>query len=97
MRELIGEPDRAEKPEDGIEASVVRHADANDVRSLVRFLIMVLLCMGVWIAIGLGVGVLLHWLVPAMDVGMATLIGVVTGPLERDPACGQAVSYEVAR
>jgi len=48
------------------------------VRSLVRFLIMVLLSMGVWIAIGLGVGVLLHRLVPAIDLGMATLIGVVT-------------------
>jgi len=48
------------------------------VRSLLRFLIMVLLSMGVWIAIGLGVGVLLHRLVPAIDLGMATLIGVVT-------------------
>ena len=46
--------------------------------SLVRFLIMVFLSMGVWIAIGLGVGFLLHWLVPAIDLGMATLIGVVT-------------------
>jgi len=34
--------------------------------------------MGVWIAIGLGVSVLLHRSVPAIDVGMATLIGVVT-------------------
>jgi apolipoprotein N-acyltransferase len=50
----------------------------NDVRSLVRFLIMVLLSMGVWIAIGLGVGFLLHWLVPAIGLGMATFIGVVT-------------------
>ena len=48
------------------------------MRALVRFLIMVLLSMGVWIAIGLGVGVLLHRLVPAMDVGMTTFIGVVT-------------------
>ena len=48
------------------------------MRSLLRFLIMVLLSMGVWIAIGLGVGVLLHRLVPAIDLGMATLIGVVT-------------------
>ena len=46
--------------------------------SLVRFLLMVFLSMGVWIAIGLGGGFLLHWLVPAIDVGMATLIGVVT-------------------
>ena len=39
---------------------------------------MVLLSMGVWIAIGLGIGFLLHWFVPAIDVGMGTLIGVVT-------------------
>jgi hypothetical protein len=48
------------------------------VRSLLRFLLMVLLSMGVWIAIRLGVGFLLHWLVPATDVGMGTFIGVVT-------------------
>jgi hypothetical protein len=48
------------------------------VYSLVRFLIMVFLNMGVWMAIGLGVGFLLHRLVPAIDLGMATLIGVVT-------------------
>ena len=48
------------------------------MRSLLRFLLMVFLSMGVWMAIGLGVGFLLHWLVPAIDVGMATLIGVVT-------------------
>jgi hypothetical protein len=47
------------------------------VRSLVRFLLMVFLSMGVWMAIGLGVGVLLHRLVPAIDLGMATLIAVV--------------------
>src|SRR5262249_29112397 len=50
----------------------------NDVHSLVRFLLMVFLSMGVWMAIGLGVGFLLHRLVPAIDLGMATLIGVVT-------------------
>ena len=48
------------------------------MRSLVRFLSMVLLSMGVWMAIGLGVGFLLHWFVPAIDLGMATLIGGVT-------------------
>ena len=48
------------------------------MHSLVRFLIMVFLSMGVWMAIGLGVGFLLHRLVPAIDLGMATLIGVVT-------------------
>jgi hypothetical protein len=46
--------------------------------SLVRFLLMVFLRMGVWMAIGLGAGFLLHRLVPAIDLGMATLIGVVT-------------------
>ena len=34
--------------------------------------------MGGGIAIGLGVGFLLHRIVPAIDVGMATVIGVVT-------------------
>ena len=48
------------------------------MHSLVRFLSMVFLSMGVWMAIGLGVGFLLHRLVPAVDLGMATLIGVVT-------------------
>jgi hypothetical protein len=48
------------------------------VRSLVRFLLMVFLSMGVWIGIGLGVGFLLHQFVPVIDLGMATLIGVVT-------------------
>ena len=48
------------------------------MRSLLRFLLMVFLSMGVWMAIGLGVGFLLHWLVPAIDLGMAALIGVVT-------------------
>jgi hypothetical protein len=34
------------------------------MRSLVRFLLMVCLSMGVWMAIGLGVGYLLHWFSP---------------------------------
>ena len=42
----------------------------NDVRSLLRFLLMVFLSMGVWMAIGLGVGVLLHRLVPAINLGV---------------------------
>src|SRR5262249_25863491 len=40
-----------------------------------RFLLMVFLSMEVWMAIGLGVGFLLHWLVPAIGLGMAALIG----------------------
>jgi hypothetical protein len=50
----------------------------NEVYSLFRFLIMVFVSMVVWMAIGLGVGLLLHRLVPAIDLGMATLIAVVT-------------------
>jgi hypothetical protein len=49
----------------------------NDVYALLRFFIMVILSAGIWIAIGLGVGFLLHRLVPAIDLGMSTLIGVV--------------------
>src|SRR5215470_13196792 len=65
------------RPRDNRSVHQVRDKE-NDVRSLLRFLLMVLLSMGVWIAIGLGIGFLLHWLVPAIDLGMATLIGVVT-------------------
>ena len=46
--------------------------------AMVRFLFMTCVSMSVWMAIGLGVGFLLHRLVPAIDLGMATLIGVVT-------------------
>ena len=45
--------------------------------SLFRFLLMVLVSMTVWMAIGLGVGFLLHGLIPAIELGMGTLIGVV--------------------
>jgi hypothetical protein len=48
------------------------------VYSLLRFLIMVLVSMAVYMAIGLGVGFLLHRLVPTIDLGMGTLIAVVT-------------------
>ena len=46
--------------------------------ALLRFLMMVFVSMVVWMAIGLGVGFVLHWVVPAINLGMATLIGVVT-------------------
>jgi hypothetical protein len=53
-------------------------AKERDVYALVRFFVMTFVSMGVWIAIGLGVGFVLHWLVPSIDLGMGTLIGVVT-------------------
>ena len=46
--------------------------------SLWRFLMMGLVRMAVWLAIGLGVGLWLHQLVPTIDLGRATFIGVVT-------------------
>ena len=39
---------------------------------------MVFLSMGGWMAIGLGLGVLVDASASAIDVGMATFIGVVT-------------------
>ena len=45
--------------------------------SVLRLLIMVLVSTGVWMVIGLGVGFVLHRVVPAIDLGMATLIAVV--------------------
>ena len=44
---------------------------------MLRFLIMVFVSMAIWIVIGLGGGFLLHGLIPAIDLGMGTLIGVV--------------------
>jgi hypothetical protein len=49
----------------------------NEVYSLLRFLSVVFVSMGVWMAIGVGVGFVLHWLIPAIDPGRGTLIGVV--------------------
>jgi len=51
--------------------------EEREVYSLLRFLIMALVSTGVWMAIGLGVGWVLHRVVPAIDLGMATLIAVV--------------------
>ena len=45
--------------------------------ALLRFLIMALVSTGVWMAIGLGVGWVVHRVVPVIDLGMATFIAVV--------------------
>ena len=47
------------------------------MRSLLSFLTIFLVIMGVLVGFGMGVGVLMRWLVPAIDVGVGTLIGVV--------------------
>jgi hypothetical protein len=41
---------------------------------------------------GLGLGLLLHWLVPAMDRGMATLCGLVATGVAL-LACGQLMTF----
>jgi hypothetical protein len=51
--------------------------EEREVYSLLRFLLMALVSTGVWMAIGLGGGWVLHRVVPAIDLGMATLIAVV--------------------
>lgn len=47
------------------------------MRSLLGFLFIYLLVKTFLIALGIGIGFLLHWIVPAIDVGMGVLIGVV--------------------
>ncbi len=46
--------------------------------ALLGLLGIYLLITLVLLAVGLGIGSLLHWLVPAVDLGMGMLIGVVT-------------------
>ena len=46
--------------------------------ALLGLLGIYLLIMLVLLGIGLGIGSLLHWLVPAVDLGVGMLIGVVT-------------------
>ena len=47
------------------------------MRSLLGFVVIMLLSVGGLVGVGLGLGVLLHGLVPAIDIGVGTLIGVV--------------------
>ncbi len=44
------------------------------VWALVTYLVMNLFLLG----LGIGIGFLLHWLLPAVDLGVGILIGVVT-------------------
>jgi hypothetical protein len=47
------------------------------MRSLLGFVVIMLLSVGGLVGVGLGLGVLLHGLLPAIDLGVGTLIGVV--------------------
>lgn len=40
------------------------------------YILIVLVISSVLIALGVGVGTILHWLVPAIDLGVGTLIGI---------------------
>ncbi len=48
------------------------------MRSLVGFLLIFCIIGAILLVVGLGIGFLLHWLIPAVDLGVGTLIGVVT-------------------
>ncbi|MFN8492417.1 MAG: hypothetical protein U0350_32750 [Caldilineaceae bacterium] len=48
------------------------------LRATTWALFMYLLIKGLLLAVGIGVGLLLHWLMPAIELGMGVLIGVVT-------------------
>ncbi len=48
------------------------------MRSLAGMLSIYLLIKAVLLGVGIGIGFLLHWLMPSVDLGVAMLIGVVT-------------------
>jgi hypothetical protein len=48
------------------------------MRSLGVFLLMFGIIAAILLAVGAGIGFLLHWLLPALDLGVGMLIGVVT-------------------
>ncbi len=48
------------------------------MRSLLGLLFLYLLLKAFLVGIGMGIGFILHWIVPAIDLGMAVLIGVIT-------------------
>jgi NhaP-type Na+/H+ or K+/H+ antiporter len=47
------------------------------LRAAAWTLLMYLLLKGLLLAVGIGLGFLLHWLIPAIELGMGVLIGVV--------------------
>ena len=48
------------------------------MRSLVGFLLIFCIIGAILLVVGLGIGFLLHWLIPTVDLGIGTLIGIVT-------------------
>ena len=48
------------------------------LRTAAWLLFIYVVIKGLLLAVGIGVGFLLHWLIPAIELGMGVLIGVVT-------------------
>ncbi len=48
------------------------------MRALLVFLLIVGVIGAVLLALGTGIGFLLHWLLPSVDLGIGILIGVIT-------------------
>jgi len=48
------------------------------VRMLLILLMILIICISHMVGFGVGIGLLLHWLLPAIDFGMSVLIGVIT-------------------
>jgi hypothetical protein len=44
---------------------------------LLILLAILIICISLLVGFGIGVGLLLHWLLPAIDLGMSVLIGVI--------------------
>ena len=51
------------------------------MKSFLGLLFLYLLINVLLIAIGIGIGFLLHWIVPAVEIGMSILIGVVASAI----------------
>ena len=48
------------------------------MKMLFSMLILFLVILTVLLCVGIGIGFLLHWIMPSVDLGVAILIGVVT-------------------
>jgi hypothetical protein len=44
-------------------------------------IIIIIVILSVLIGAGLGVGFILHWMIPSIEIGMATLIGLIASAL----------------
>jgi hypothetical protein len=47
------------------------------MRMLLQLLLTIAIIVIVFVSVGLAIGALLHWLLPSIELGVATLIGVI--------------------